>query len=217
MTEPTRLADTAGVVAASVRIGPPAEDTVARLARETRERDARRAAQAARRDLDDRIPPRYRARIDLDEGVVQWVEAFIAGDTTSLVLMGPVGTGKTHQAYTALREAVTGRPVGFAAVPVPAFLDGMRPGRDGTTFDAVAGAGLLLLDDLAAERGSDWTIEVLYRLIDYRWAWNLPTIITTNVGAGALEDHLGTRITSRLRGMARVVTVLGEDRRRPPS
>jgi DNA replication protein DnaC len=102
---------------------------------------------------------------------------------------------------------------------VPAFLDSLRPGRTPVaSLDEVERAELLLLDDLAAERASEWTVELVYRLIDARWNACLPTIITVNAPNGELRAKLGDRIASRLNGLGRKVTwpVDAPDRRLPP-
>lgn len=180
--------------------------------------DARRSAVIAERRTEEalaQVPARYADAAPTDPAVAAWVADVAAGRTRdSLILMGGVGTGKTHQAYGAF-AALARRGIGrCAAVTVPAFLDGLRPGRPGAVdYGAVEGADLLLLDDLAAERVTDWTGEVLYRLIDARWAHLRPTIITTNATPAAVRERLGDRVASRLGGMGRTVTMTGEDRR----
>jgi DNA replication protein DnaC len=161
------------------------------------------------------IPARYQRATVSHDMVGRWVDAVQARRTRdSLVLMGQVGTGKTHEAYAAfslLGAAGYGR---CEAVTVPAFLDGLRPGRPGGVDNtAVETADLLLLDDLAAERVTDWTGEVLYRLIDARWAHMRPTIITTNATGATVRERLGDRVASRLNGMGVIVSMTGEDRR----
>lgn len=60
---------------------------------------------------------------------------------------------------------------------------------------------VLVLDEIGAERGNDWSIrDVLGPLIAYRHANGLRTILTSNLDFEALSDHLGhTRIPSRIR------------------
>lgn len=149
--------------------------------------------------------------------VARWAIAVGRGQRRDgLVIAGPVGTGKTHQAVAAYRHAVRHGVLPAVAVAVPALLDGLRPGREPVeTLEACESARLLLLDDLAAERSSDWTAEVLYRLIDARYARRLPTIITTNATGAMIRASLGDRVASRLNGLGMTVVLDGPDRRTP--
>ena len=148
----------------------------------------------------------------------QWIAN---GGTESLLLSGEVGRGKTYQAWGAVHtiRAVAGRRVDnspeVVAWKCPDLLDALRPGHDRreATLDAVREAPVLYLDDLGAEKGSEWTSEILYRILDHRWDWELPTLLTSNV---ATADDLGSasaRLVSRLFGMCQRVVLDGEDRR----
>ena len=62
-----------------------------------------------------------------------------------------------------------------------------------------AGADLLILDDLGSEFNSSFLISTLYSLLNNRLGAKLPTIVTTNITAGALLEKLYTeKISSRL-------------------
>jgi DNA replication protein DnaC len=167
----------------------------------------------------DRLNRRFDRFADAEVGnpeVAAWVAAVRRGSREGLVIRGPVGTGKTHQAVAAYRVVVSGGVMPAIAVAVPALLDGLRPGREAVeTLDACESAALLLLDDLAAERATDWTAETLYRLIDARYARHLPTIITMNATGKVIRETLGDRIASRLNGLGRHVILDGPDRRTP--
>jgi hypothetical protein len=115
-----------------------------------------------------------------------------------------------------LDACVAGGVTPAVAVSVPALLDGLRPGREPIEdLHVCEEARLLLLDDLAAERVTDWTSETLYRLVDARYARRLPTIVTTNASGQQIRDGLGERVASRLNGLGRIVTLDGPDRRAP--
>ncbi|HEX6968303.1 MAG TPA: ATP-binding protein [Micromonosporaceae bacterium] len=171
---------------------------------------------------DREFPPRYRdAQVDHPE-IGEWVENFRRDPRSapSLLINGPTGTGKTHQALAALRAAVTAgqRPrVEWRITTAPDLYALLRP-RAGVDSEAEMNrwrtAGLLLLDDLGAAKSSEWVEEVTYRLIDHRYTHCLPTIITTNVPTAQLRDHLGDRVASRLAEMCARVTLNGPDRRR---
>ncbi|MEO3922682.1 ATP-binding protein [Micromonosporaceae bacterium B7E4] len=171
---------------------------------------------------DRAFAPRYLgARPDHPE-VAAWVEQFRTNpkDVPSLLINGPTGTGKTHQAHGALRVAVTAgqRPrVDWRITSAPDLYARLRP-RDGvdseTEMHGWRTAGLLLLDDLGAAKASEWTEEITYRLIDHRYTHCLPTILTTNVPTANLREQLGDRVASRLSEMCTRVTLTGGDRRR---
>jgi len=189
-----------------------------RTARQQRIDDLRRerAVAATLAGLDRRFG-RFDATRPTNSSVTRASIALYRRQIDGLVIRGPVGVGKTHEAVAAFRFLVGERAMLPAvAVAVPAFLDGLRPGRTPVeTLDAVEGARLLLLDDLAAERASDWTAEVLYRVIDARYARRLPTIVTTNATGELIRANLGERVASRLNGLGMVVTLDGPDRRTP--
>lgn len=153
------------------------------------------------------VPARYRDAAADDPRVALWVRSVLDGSRDGLVLNGPTGCGKTWQAFAAWHTVAQRTGCTAYALSMPAFLDSLRPGRTPTApLEAVERAELVLLDDLAAERASEWTVELVYRLIDARWNACLPTIVTVNAPAGELRARLGDRIASRLNGLGRIVS-----------
>jgi DNA replication protein DnaC len=133
----------------------------------------------------------------------------------NLVLLGPVGTGKTHAAVAACRPAhYSGLTVQFS--PLVELLDSLRPqSREEMSLWDLVDIDRLIIDDLGSERPTDWTAERLYALLNRRWLEERPTIVTTNLEASALEEAVGPRSFSRLVGNDAVVLRLsGKDRRR---
>ncbi|MEV0090396.1 ATP-binding protein [Streptomyces sp. NPDC050738] len=142
-----------------------------------------------------------------------------------LFLTGPFGTGKTHQAYGALRRIAETAPDQFQAIALtaPDMYALLRPGGSdrGAEFELknLARVPLLLLDDLGTEKISDFTEEATYRLLNTRYVECRPLIITSNLPAKDpngpdLTDKVGGRITSRLSQMTTVVAMDGPDLRR---
>lgn len=140
----------------------------------------------------------------------------------NLLLLGPVGVGKTHAAVAAARmQFDRGAEVRF--LPVVELLDMLRPGgTDGALYE-LADIELLVLDDLGSERPTEWTAERLYALVNRRWLEERPTIATSNLSvrcaegekASELEQAVGARVFSRLVGNGSVAIGLsGPDRRR---
>jgi len=61
---------------------------------------------------------------------------------------------------------------------------------------------LLILDDIGAERPSDWVRERFYNIINRRYNNLRPIIFTSNLSLDELEVNLGERIRSRVEGIA---------------
>lgn len=185
-----------------------------------------------------RVPPRYAEAQATHPDVVAWVRsliehvsavprrglgpAFTVGvQGPSLFMLGDTGTGKTYQAWGAVR-ALAGSGVRLTRWEFSTAADlyaRMRP-RQGvdpeSVFERHAHAPLLVIDDLGAAKGSDWNEEINYRLVNHRYERRLPTLVITNVRPSDLKDLLGDRVTSRLREMAHRVVLTGGDRRKPP-
>ncbi|BBA99063.1 putative DNA replication protein [Actinacidiphila reveromycinica] len=179
---------------------------------------------------DARIPPRYRhARADHPR-VTAWVTEIAHTGTTgpggapgiatgpSLLIAGPTGTGKTHQAYSAIRSLLAaGVRLRWEATTASDLYAAQRP-QNGTNPELLLGrltrSPLLLLDDLGATKQSAWTEELTYRLVNHRYNHMLPTLVTTNLPVAELRDAVGDRVASRLAEMTERVVLAGGDRRR---
>jgi DNA replication protein DnaC len=169
--------------------------------------------QQARR-IDAAIPRRYANAVPRLPETDDWLAG--APDGAGLLLAGPTGTGKTHEAYGAVRAwaAAVTAPSGVVVFGnVADLLDRARPGGD-LTVPGIAAADLLLLDDLGAFKASEWTAEALYRIVDKRWAECLPTLVTTNMPPADLAAWVGDRLASRLTATMTVVAMTGKDLRR---
>ena len=70
---------------------------------------------------------------------------------------------------------------------------------------------LILFDDIGSERCSDWVIERLYSLINYRVSNGLASLFTSNKSIDQLYDNLGARIISRIRGCSKEVLFANPD------
>lgn len=170
------------------------------------------------------IPRRYRDAQTDHPDIHAWVSTFVADPHVcpSLLIDGPTGTGKTHAAFAALRlVGQSGRYAPWHATTTTELFASLRPrpgGDSAGTFETLARCPLLFLDDLGTAKGSEWTEETLFRLVDRRYAECLPSIFTTNVPTRELAERLGERIASRLAETTRRVTLTGTDwRRRRPS
>jgi DNA replication protein DnaC len=149
-----------------------------------------------------------------------------------LLLWGAYGTGKTGLAVAAMRERVHGAASGGTAararfVTVPDMLTRLRqsydrggsdgggrgaggpggPGGPGASerelLDDLNEAPLLVLDDLGAERATDWAVERLFGVLNRRHDWHRQTVLTSNLDPMRLAQHLGERIAWRIIEMCR--------------
>lgn len=192
-------------------------------------RDARLAEDAAAERFNERFPLRYRPATVEHPAIAAWVEQFMVDPTgtPSLLLLGPTGTGKTHAAFGALRAAASkarrtrvGRYVTppWAATTYADLIASLRPSKLGDPEEIMAkhlGVDLLLLDDLALGKASEFVEEVTYRLLNGRYVEMRPSIFTSNLPLDQLRVSLGDRIASRLAETCTRVVLTGEDRRRP--
>lgn len=120
-----------------------------------------------------------------------------------LLLLGQVGSGKTHLAAAAANYLLSrGERVLFLVVPD--FLDELRnslSGEDMETqrlLDAAKRTPVLVLDDLGSHNLTDWTKSVLFSVLNYRVNEGLVTIATSNLNIPAMQELLGDRAMSRL-------------------
>lgn len=169
----------------------------------------------------DRLfPRRYQDALPDQSAVITWINRATGDPTTapSLLLLGAVGRGKTWQAYGALRAVIAEHPgLDWAATSFADFAASLRPrpGVDAETeMSRYREAGLLLLDDVGATKGSEWVEEITYRLVNHRYDAMLPTIYATNFAPDQLREALGDRIASRMAETCTRVVLEGPDRRR---
>jgi DNA replication protein DnaC len=188
-----------------------------------------------------RIPPRFaKATLDnFERGTndqrVAWntaatfVDAFPVVDR-GLLFFGPNGVGKTHLAVGILRACIEQKGARAFFFETRELLRLIRDTYNRSVeetemevLDPVLKADLLVLDDLGAERTSEWVQETLGLVINTRYNARRATICTTNLAD--LDDNtdprsfsfqFGERTRSRLREMCEWVEMPGHDRRAGP-
>ena len=134
-----------------------------------------------------------------------------------LLLFGTVGTGKTFAAACVANALIDkGYPclvTNFARIANT--VQGTFEKQ--AYYDSLNQYSLLVLDDLAAERKTDYMQEIVYNVIDSRYRAGLPLIVTTNLTNDELKhpaDIINQRTFSRLFEMCIPIEVAGKDRRR---
>ena len=106
---------------------------------------------------------------------------------------GATGTGKTLLAAIVAQEKMKrGISVVFVSVPdLPMDIrDSFGTGRTAEILRSVQRAPCLVLDDLGAERMSEWVGEQVFAILNYRSTHELQTIITSNYGLEALAGRM---------------------------
>lgn len=135
-----------------------------------------------------------------------------------LLFFGTVGTGKTFFSACIVNALIDkGYPclmTNFSRLVNT--IQGMYVGKQ-EYIDGLNKFDLLVLDDLASERDTEYMNELVHTIIDSRYRAGLPTIITTNLAAEELyspkEIHR-KRTYSRILEMTVPVKVEGLDRRK---
>jgi DNA replication protein DnaC len=144
-------------------------------------------------------------------GAKRFVEEYLeSGNSAGLMFVGSVGCGKTFLAC-AIANALLEQDKQVLFLVVPDLLDELRATyarKDNDTteqdlLDTARTVPVLVLDDLGAHNYTDWTINRIYTIINYRLNHRLPTIITTNLDIRQLNEFLGERTCSRLLEMCR--------------
>ncbi|MBV9819678.1 MAG: ATP-binding protein [Solirubrobacterales bacterium] len=192
---------------------------------------AQRVAHAKARNLSAVIPRRYRD-VSFDRPPVTDIEPRIVTATRrfasaiddqldhgrGLWFMGPVGTGKTTLAMLVSKAASdAGRSVAIYSLPrlLNEIRDTHRAERSHVDLlDRLTAVDLLHIDDVGAQRTTDWVLEELYSIVNGRYEDQRSVVITTNIlDRDELCAQITARTVSRLTEMCDELPLVGHDHR----
>lgn len=146
-------------------------------------------------NLSEQIKESIKVAIEKDKGV------FFYGDT---------GTGKT---YTLNSLAKGKAEVDNFVMLLSEFRDAMQKGFYFSNLKEYINQDYVFIDDIGAEKTSDFVIEFIYSLVNGRYENLKRTVFATNLTLEKFSERYGERILSRIAEMCVLVEIKGDDRR----
>lgn len=123
-----------------------------------------------------------------------------------MLLLGKVGTGKTHLAIAAINHLINEcmvkavyRTVGSVISDIKATFSDRSGESEAHILREVIGADLLVLDEVGATKQSEFELATLFSIINGRYEQCRPTIIVSNLSPAELNDAIGARCVDRIR------------------
>ena len=132
---------------------------------------------------------------------------------------GVSGAGKTALACIIGREEIlNAKDVKYVSSPklIMELQNTYRRDSDDSSYiilDRLSNQEVLILDDIGAEKMTDFVGQAFYFLINEREQWERKTIITSNFSLAQLDKHIDSRVSSRIAGMCQIIELKGKDRR----
>ena len=174
--------------------------------------------------------------IDIDDKnrvkVIKWLKNFydkydVSKNMKGLYLHGNFGCGKTFLISCLLNELHIKKNVSIEIVYFPEVLRTLKDDWDmfADKMDYYQKVDILLIDDIGAEKVTDWgRDEVLGTILQSRMNNKMPTFFTSNLNIKELEEHLmgktssdvvkARRIIERIKQLSEDMEMISENRRK---
>ena len=143
-----------------------------------------------------------------------FIQAVKCGKFQTLVLLGAVGTGKTHLACGILNEC------GGLYRLAPTVVEEIRRAKsfnaketEADILDTYGRASLLVIDEIGRGVVAAEEQYMLYQIINERYNRRKPTILVSNQSKKDFLNYIGIAATDRLTESARIVEFTGKSYR----
>ncbi|WP_242224538.1 ATP-binding protein [Bacillus cereus group sp. BfR-BA-01380] len=134
----------------------------------------------------------------------QYVKTFDDWKGESLMIWGEPGNGKTHLAASIANELTSkGYITVFQSVPellqrIRSTFNNDNKENEAQIMRALLECDLLILDDIGAEKATEWVEEKIFNIIDGRYRKEMPTLYTSNLQPKELQNQIGKRSYDRM-------------------
>jgi len=168
-------------------------------------------------------PSQKKAKAD----VVRFIEKYPLIDV-GLLFLGSCGVGKTHLAVSLLKQIILekgdfGLFYDFRDLlrEIQGSWNGISQTSELEILRPVLSADVLVLDELGANKPTEWVRDTIAHIINCRYNEKKLTVFTSNYPDApsqpeeeTLTDRIGARMRSRLYEMCKVIEIRGKDFRR---
>ena len=153
-----------------------------------------------------------------------------SGFNENILIIGGVGTGKTHLAYAILNTLEKKIKSEYSSLewysesrviyrPIKKIIDDIRQSWSDNSGDSLADINkyknceLLIIDEIGVQYGTDSERTELYGIFNHRYENCLPIVAISNNSLQELQRILGQRIYDRLTGGALIFELSGRSHR----
>lgn len=135
-----------------------------------------------------------------------------------LFLYGITGSGKTYALY-AIKNNLASKMM--KTTRVENWVNLLIETRDRiaqnqglkSVIDNITEKDFIFLDDIGAEKNSEWVQELFYSLLDTSYLYNKTLFISTNLSLDEFANRYGERMLSRIAQMCEIYKMEDEDKR----